>query len=289
MNYSGALPLPSREGWGEVRGYALLIGRNPSPGLLRNPTSSSGRGRKQPELQQMHRMRREQADRGKCDAGQRQQARYPRQRDYSGDDGRRSQHDADLERSRGELEVMILCRRKVALFLGMPGALGQLLRPFAGFRLRAVARRGLLPFVDLLLHRRLGGIVAHDAEAQSGLIRRGLNHGAADALGLKERPQVRTFDILADGFGLGALAQRLRQREKQRDHGNQQRDLLVLAGGVLGMLRLLHTFMCAHGSLPLDRPTIDRTTPPAQEASRYDRTVSGSKAERYQARGCAAR
>ena len=109
---------------------------------------------------QVQQMRHEQAERGECDAGQRQQARYPGQRDDAGDDGRRSQHDADLKRRRGELEVMILGLRKVALFLGMLGAFGQLILTFAGFRLGAIARRGLLPVVDLLLQRRLGGVVA---------------------------------------------------------------------------------------------------------------------------------
>ena len=50
----------------------------------------------------------EDAERGKCDPGQRQQPRDPRQRDHAGDDGRRSQHDADLKRRGGELEVMVL-------------------------------------------------------------------------------------------------------------------------------------------------------------------------------------
>jgi hypothetical protein len=60
---------------------------------------------------------------------------------------------------------MIFRRREVALFLGMPGAFGQLLRPFAGLRLGAVARRGLLPVVDLLLRRRLERVVATAAQA----------------------------------------------------------------------------------------------------------------------------
>ena len=111
-------------------------------------------------LVQMQQMRHEHAERGEGDARQRQQARDPGQRDDAGDDGRRSQHDADLERRGGEFEVMILRLREVALFLGMLGALGQLLRAFAGFGLGAIARRGLLPVVDLLLQRRLGGIVA---------------------------------------------------------------------------------------------------------------------------------
>jgi hypothetical protein len=57
------------------------------------------------------------------------------------------------------------------------------------------------------------------------------------------------FDVLADRFGLGALAERLRQRQEQRDHGDQQGDLLVRAGRVLGVLGMLHAFVCAHDSL----------------------------------------
>ena len=59
---------------------------------------------------------------------------------------------------------MILRGRKVALLLGMLGAFGQLFGAFAGFRLGAVARCGLLPVVDLLLQRRLGRVVAGTAE-----------------------------------------------------------------------------------------------------------------------------
>src|SRR5258708_24644250 len=104
--------------------------------------------------------------------------------------------------------VFGLC--KVALLLGLLGAFGQLLRALAGFRLRTVARGGLLPFVDLLLQRYLGGSVAHHAETQSGLIRGCLNHGAADALGLEERPEIRGLHVLAECFGLPPLAERPR-------------------------------------------------------------------------------
>src|SRR6185437_13722005 len=72
----------------------------------------------------------------------------------------------------------------------------------------------------------------------------------ADALGLKERPQIGGFDILADRFGLGALAECFRERETQCDHGDQKCDLDVLAGGLLGVVRLLHALLCAHDSLP---------------------------------------
>src|ERR1700761_6189386 len=104
--------------------------------------------------------------------------------------------------------MMVLGFRQIALFLGMLGALGQLLRSFAGLRLRTIPGRGLLPVVDLLLHRRLGGVVGRSTKSELGLLGGGLNRGAANALGLEERPQVGGFDILADGFGLGALAER---------------------------------------------------------------------------------
>jgi hypothetical protein len=72
----------------------------------------------------------------------------------------------------------------------------------------------------------------------------------ANAFGLEECPQVRGLDILSEGFGLGALAERLRQRETQRDDRDQKRDLPVLARGFLGLVGLLHAFMRAHDSLP---------------------------------------
>ena len=61
--------------------------------------------------------------------------------------------------------MVIFRGRLVALMLGMLGPRRQLLRTLAGFRLRAVARGGLLPVVDLLLQRRLGGVVARGAKA----------------------------------------------------------------------------------------------------------------------------
>src|SRR6185437_3796908 len=145
---------------------------------------------------------------------------------------------------------MVFRLREVALFLGDLGALGQLLGAFVGLGLGAVALRGLLPVVDLLLDRGLGGVVAGGAEAEPGLFGRGLHRGAADALGLEERPQVRGLDILGDGFGLRALAQRFRKRQAQRDDRDQQRDVAILVGGFLGLVRLLHALMCAHDILP---------------------------------------
>ena len=83
------------------------------------------------------------------------QARDPGQHDDAGDDGRRGQHDADLEGGGGKFEVMIFCGGKIALFLCMLGALGQLLLSFAGLGIGAVALGGLLPVVDLLLRAAL--------------------------------------------------------------------------------------------------------------------------------------
>src|SRR5438874_12120902 len=212
---------------------------------------------------QVQQVWREDAERGHGDACQRQQARDPGEYDDACDDRRRRQHDTDLERGGGEFEVVIFRGGEVALFLGVLGALGRLLGAFAGLRLGAVARRGLLPVVDLLLQRRLGGIVARAGEAYFALVGSRLHHGAADALGLEERPQVRGLDVLADGFGLRALAQRLRQRQEQCDDRDQQGDLLVGAGSVLGVLRMLHAFVGAHNCPPNGWPcpdaTIDRT------------------------------
>jgi len=92
--------------------------------------------------------------------------------------------------------VMVLRFRKVALFLGVLGAFGQLVLSFAGLGVGAVALGGLLPVVDLFLRRRLGGIFANGAEAQFALLGGGLHGGAANALGLEEGPQVRGLDVL---------------------------------------------------------------------------------------------
>src|SRR5204862_1695143 len=87
---------------------------------------------------QMQQMRQEQAERGDGNAGHRKRAGDPGQYDHASDDGRRSQHDADLEGGGGDFVMVILCRSLVALMLGMPGALGEFFRALAGFRLRAI-------------------------------------------------------------------------------------------------------------------------------------------------------
>src|SRR5690348_5619731 len=98
---------------------------------------------------------------------------------------------------------MILRRSEFAFLFGMLGALGELFGAFTGLGLRAVARRGLLPVVDLLLQCSLHGIVA-GPKRDLALVGRGLHHGAADALGLEKRPEIRGLDTLADRLGLRA-------------------------------------------------------------------------------------
>src|SRR4029450_8205743 len=141
--------------------------------------------------------------------------------------------------------MVVFRGRLVALVLGVLGALGEFFRTLAGFRLRTVTLRGLVPVVDLLLQRGLRRIVADGAAAELGVFGGGLHHGAADALGLEERPQVRGLDVLADSFGLRALAQRFRQRQEQRDDSDERRALLVGAGATLGAFSVIHAFVGA--------------------------------------------
>ena len=60
---------------------------------------------------------------------------------------------------------MILRGGKIALVLGVFGALGKLLGAFTGLGLGTVSRRRFLPVVDLLLQSRLRSGVADGAEA----------------------------------------------------------------------------------------------------------------------------
>src|SRR5260370_13637546 len=62
-----------------------------------------------------------------------------------------------------------------------------------------------------------------------GLFGRGSQYRLADGLRLEERPQVRGFDIGRQRGGLGALAQRFRERKHQREDGDQERNALVAA------------------------------------------------------------
>src|SRR5258708_39983509 len=101
---------------------------------------------------------------------------------------------------------MVFRGREIALFLGVLGAFGQFSLPFAALGIGAVALRGLLPVVDLLLQRSLCGVVAGRTKCQFALLGRGLHRRVPNALGLKERPEIRCLDILAEGFGLRSLA-----------------------------------------------------------------------------------
>jgi hypothetical protein len=56
------------------------------------------------------------------------------------------------------------------------------------------------------------------------------------------------LNILADCFCLSTFAQRLRHRKAERDDRDQQSNLLIRAGGVVGVFGMLHAFMCTHGS-----------------------------------------
>ena len=142
--------------------------------------------------------------------------------------------------------MMVFRGSLVALVLGVLGAFSELFGALAGLWLGAVARRSLLPVIDLLLQCRLGGIVS-GASGEFALISRRLHNRTPDRFGLEECPEVGGFDILGDRFGLRALPERLRKREKERDHGDQQRDLPVFAGRMLGVFGLFHAFMRAHG------------------------------------------
>ena len=104
-------------------------------------------------------VRREQPNRHEREPEQAEAAGKVAQHHHAGDDGRRRQHDADLEGGRRELVVMVLGEILIALVLLFDGAPRQLDGAFAlaagRFGLGAVARRGLGPFVDLLGDRRL--------------------------------------------------------------------------------------------------------------------------------------
>src|SRR6516225_11147592 len=63
--------------------------------------------------------------------------------------------------------------------------------------------------------------------------RQGLSGGTkrrlADGLGLEEIPGVGCLDVERNSFRLRAFAEHLGERQKERDHRDQQRDLLVPA------------------------------------------------------------
>ena len=75
------------------------------------------------------------------------------ERHHPCDNGSGGEHYADLERSRGDLVVMIARQCNIALFLSFLSALGQFDGALPYIRLGAIACRDLLPGVDLLHHR----------------------------------------------------------------------------------------------------------------------------------------
>jgi hypothetical protein len=99
---------------------------------------------------EMEQMRRDQAEPHEADADDRDTTGEPGEQRHTGDDGRRAQHDADLECGGSELVIVVLRELGVAVVLRRLGALGQFDRAFPGFGLGTVARRSLLPLRDLL-------------------------------------------------------------------------------------------------------------------------------------------
>jgi hypothetical protein len=87
----------------------------------------------------MERVGREQPEPHEGDADDGDAARQPSQEHRAGDDGRRAQHDPDLERGGGQLIIMVARQQGVALMLGFLGALGKLGGALFGLRFRAVA------------------------------------------------------------------------------------------------------------------------------------------------------
>ena len=86
--------------------------------------------------------------------------------------------------------MVILGERFVAFVLLLLGAVRQFDGAFAlavgGFRLGAVARRGLGPVVDLLVDRRLLRLVGGAAEIELGLLGGDDRRGAPDFLAWKK-------------------------------------------------------------------------------------------------------
>ena len=95
--------------------------------------------------------------------------------------------------------------------------------------LALVARGPVPPGVHALLESVLDDGVLGELDIDLHLLGRRLHGGLADGLGLIERPQVGSFDVGAERLRLRALAERLGDGEKQRQHGDENGDLLVLA------------------------------------------------------------
>src|SRR5262245_58868417 len=105
----------------------------------------------------------------------------------------------------------------VAPLLGVLGALGKFLAALAGGGLRVVALGGPAPILDLLLLRGLGSGIRRRERVDLHRIGSDADFGGADGLGLEKRPEVRRLDVGAERIGLRALAERLGERQEQRE------------------------------------------------------------------------
>ena len=177
--------------------------------------------------------RQHEARRGEQNPDQPDADRRPCERDHAGDHGGRTQHDSDLEGRRGKFEIVVFVELKIALFLFLQRAPHQLHRSLAlavaGLRLGAVARRGLLPLADLLAERGLAGLVRRGCGFDLGGLALHQRERAANGLRLHEIPQIRGFDLKVQRLRLRGLAEGLGEREEQRQHRDDQRDLLVVS------------------------------------------------------------
>src|SRR5712671_3066234 len=114
----------------------------------------------------------------------------------------------------GRVHVNIFARRSVHRF-----------RIIAGYSPRPVIDPIAQRFLDSILGR-----FAVDLQAvEFHQFGRGLKRGLADRLCLVKCPKIGRLDIEAERCGLRALTERFGERQAQRNHGDQERDLLVLA------------------------------------------------------------
>jgi hypothetical protein len=93
----------------------------------------------------------------------------------------------------------------------------------------------------LLIRAFMSASVAIGLDVQ--LLRRRAQDRTADVLSLIESPQVVGCDMVSDDGGLCAFAEHFGKRQEQRQHRDQQRDLLVGMRCVLGMPGVFRVFM----------------------------------------------
>ena len=152
---------------------------------------------------------------------------------------------------------------RITLCLGFLRARHQFAPTLAGFRFTLPTRRGILPGFDLALH---GRTLAFRRVSQ---IKRGLfggcaHRGLANGPRLEKCPEIGGFHIPGQRFRLRAFGPGFRQRQKQRQNGNQQRNALMAC-----RLRLRTMPMTCHECLSLSRRANwrgYRASSPAQEA-----------------------